>query len=54
MQEFIARKNIERFRSMLEAEMDEGRKRMLEKLIEEEERVLDAIRSGTQTESDQD
>ncbi|MBP1843801.1 molecular chaperone GrpE (heat shock protein) [Rhizobium petrolearium] len=54
MQEFIAKKNIERFRSMLQAEMDEGRRRMLEKLIEEEERILDAIKSATQSEGDQD
>lgn len=54
VQEFIAKKNIERFRSMLEAEVDEGRRRMLEKLIEEEERVLDAIKSATQSDGDQD
>ncbi|MFB9951367.1 hypothetical protein ACFFP0_21170 [Rhizobium puerariae] len=50
MQEFIARKNIERFRSMLET--DENRRSTIEQLIEREERALETIKSKVKPDQD--
>jgi hypothetical protein len=45
MDEFIAKANIEHFKTQLKTETDEGKRRVLERLLaEEEQKLAEALR----------
>ncbi len=50
MDEFIAKANIEHFKTLLRTELDENKRRILKRLLAEEElKLFAALRSGAGT-----